>query len=173
MRNRKQARVSRVLAIMLLGTLVNAANAQTAGALFTRGQRVATLRSGVGYAFDNTYLIVGGGLGFYPLDGLNVMLDFEYWGGASPTIYRITPQLNYIFQKVQTVKPYVGTYYRYSSYEGLDDVNSVGLRAGAGVVRGRTLVGLGVVYDVALDAETSQHEDHSTVYPEVFVSIGF
>jgi hypothetical protein len=41
---------------------------------------------------SDRYLVMGAGLGYYVIDGLELGLDFEHWFGADPEVTRISPE---------------------------------------------------------------------------------
>lgn len=140
---------------------------------FKKGDTRLSLVGGSGQAFDQTYFILGAGLGFYVWDELEVGLDFEVWMGDDPGIYKISPQIRYVFPVALPLKPYVGTFYRRTFYEGLDDLSSIGVRAGVySMIAGNAYFGFGLVYDQLLDCDRELYEC-TDIYPEIVLSIAF
>src|SRR3954471_13587303 len=133
---------------------------------------IATARTG--YAFDESYLVLGLGASYYLFDGFNVGLFFESWTGSNPKMTKITPSVQYVFYQVQHVKPYVGAFYRRTSISGLDDLDSFGGRAGADVRRGRTAyLGLGAVYESYIDCNTGTYRKCNSTYGEASLTFAF
>lgn len=150
------------------------ATAQSVAGTFAKGRTHFVVSAGTGYAFDETYLILGIGASYYVADGLNVGLFLESWSGSDPTMTKITPSVQYVFYQVQPVKPYVGAFYRRTSIEGLEDLDSVGGRAGAYFQAGRNAyIGVGAVYESYLDCSTSVYRKCDSTYAEVSFTFAF
>ena len=130
---------------------------------------------GTGSSSADTYLILGGGVGYYLVDGLELGLDYEAWIGGDPVMHRLSPGIKYVLHFVPTIKPYVGAFYRHTFVNDYDDLNYVGARAGLyySPPRGRVYVGGGAVYERLLDCSDGGWVDCDTVYPELFVGISF
>ena len=96
-------------AAIALCTLSSPAAAQEVAGVFSKGRTHFIVSGGTGYAFDESYFVLGLGASYYLIDGLNVGLHIESWSGADPGMTKITPSVNYVFHQVRTVKPYVGS----------------------------------------------------------------
>jgi hypothetical protein len=141
---------------------------------FSRGSVRLTLLVGVGSTITDEYLILGGGLGYFVVNGLEVGLDYEAWFLASPVMHRVSPETRYVFHMVPVIKPYVGVFYRHTFItEGYDDMDHVGARGGLFYVPegGRLFVGGGAVYERLLDCTSGALVDCDAVYPEIFFGI--
>jgi hypothetical protein len=89
-------------------------------------------------------------------------------------MYKITPSLTYVFYQAQTLKPYVGGFYRRTNVDGLPDIDSVGGRGGAYFQAGRnTFIGFGVVYESYLDCSRAVYRSCDSTYPELSFTIAF
>ncbi len=162
-----------ILFAVLLIPIVAHAFVQAEKNVFRKGDTRLSLVGGSGQAFDQTYFILGAGLGYYVVDKLEVGLDFEVWIGDDPGIYRVSPQIRYVVPVDSSLKPYVGTFYRRTFYEGLDDLSSVGARAGVySIISGNAYFGFGLVYDQLLDCDRNIY-DCTDTYPEIVLSIAF
>jgi len=149
------------------------AAAQVAGA-FSAGRTELSITGGSGYAFNDSYLILGVGAGFYVVDGLNVGLGGQYWFGGDRNIYNITPSVEYVFYQVSTVKPYLGAFYRRTYIEGLPNLDSTGLRAGFYVQSGsRNYFGFGLVHQEFMDCNTNTYVKCDSNYLEVSFKFTF
>jgi hypothetical protein len=145
-----------------------------AGTSFGEGRVQLQLFGGGGSAFSQTYFVLGAGAKYYVLPGLGLGLNFESWLGNTPRIYKLTPNVQYVFTQVPSVNPYVGVFFRHTFIEKLSDLNSAGARAGAYLPMGRNVhVGLGGVYERYLDCSESTYRSCSDFYPEISVSISF
>jgi hypothetical protein len=152
------------------------ATAQSVGVAggFSKGKTHLVATAGTGYAFDESYLVLGLGASYYLFDGFNVGLFYESWTGSNPKLTKITPSVQYVFYQVQHVKPYVGAFYRRTSISGLDDLDSAGGRAGAYLQVGRNAyLGLGAVYESYIDCNTATYRKCNSTYGEASLTFAF
>jgi len=141
---------------------------------FAKGSIRLTLLIGTASTVDDNYLILGGGLGYFLINGLEVGLDYEAWLFAEPVMHRLSPETKYIFHMVPVIKPYVGVFYRRTFItQGFEDVNHVGARGGILFFPkgGRMFVGGGAVYERLLDCEDNEFLDCDEVYPEIVFGV--
>lgn len=126
----------------------------------------------IGGASNQSWFILGVGLGAFVLDGLEVHADSTFWIG-DPFLATLTPGVRYVFWMVPTVKPYVGTFFRHYFVTGvLEDSNSLGGRAGINIMMSeRAYVGGGVIYEHFLDDALFTNADQ--VYPEITIAVAF
>jgi hypothetical protein len=147
--------------------------AEVAGA-FGKGKTQIAITGGSGYAFDESYLVLGLGVNYYLMDGLNVGLFLESWSGASPSMYNVTPSVQYVFYQVPVVKPYVGGFVRRSYIDGLPDIDSAGARAGVYIASGRNaFIGIGAVYESYIDCNKAIYVSCDDTYPELSLTFTF
>jgi hypothetical protein len=150
-----------------------AADVDVAG-VFSRGRTSLVVSGGTGYAFDQTYFVLGLGVNYYVLDGLSVGLALESWTGSDPHVTKVTPSVQYVFHRVPVVKPYIGAFYRRTYVSDLPDINSAGGRAGVYLATGRNAyVGAGAVYESYLDCNTAIYRSCTNTYPELSFTIAF
>jgi len=150
------------------------AQAGTSAGIFHKGSGRLSIVLGSGSGFNDTYTILGIGAGYYVADGLELGLNVESWMGGDPDIYRISPEIRYVFHSAQTAKPYLGAFYRRTFIDQFDDLDTVGARAGVFFMQGRgAYIGAGVVYDVYLDCEETIYTSCSDTYPEFLFAITF
>ncbi|HEX5099347.1 MAG TPA: hypothetical protein VFV94_07590 [Polyangiaceae bacterium] len=143
---------------------------------FSRGSVRLSLLIGTGYTPTDNYLILGGGVGYYLLDGLELGVDYEAWFLAEPVMHRLSPGLRYVFHMIPVIKPYVGGFYRHTFVgNNIDDLDYLGARLGVYYVppNGGVYVGGGAVYEHLLDCTNGAFVDCDSVYPEIFVGISF
>jgi hypothetical protein len=141
---------------------------------FSKGSIRLTLLVGTGSTYRDTYLIIGGGPGYFLFDGFEIGLDYEAWILAEPVMHRVSPETRYVFHMVPVIKPYVGVFYRHTFVTGgYDDYDQVGARGGLFYVPqgGRMYLGGGAVYDRLLDCESTALVDCDEVYPEIFFGV--
>jgi len=165
------------LAVLLFSALLvfRAASADAAGRdPFSAGSSRLTVIVGNGYAFDNSYLIIGVGAAYFVADGLDLGLDLESWTGSSPGITKISPRLDYVFNTGGPLRPYAGVFYRRTMISGLNDLDSIGGRAGLYFISGKGIyVGAGLVYESYLSCQTSVYSSCEDTYPEFVVAFSF
>lgn len=162
-----------VLAVAACAFTLPAA-AQTVAGAFSKGSTHFIVSGGTGYAFDETYFVLGLGANYYLMDGLSAGLQLESWSGSSPGMTKITPSLQYVFHKVPHVKPYLGAFYRRTYFDNLPDLDSAGGRAGAYFQAGRNMfIGAGVVYESYLDCNTTTYRKCDGTYGELSFTVAF
>jgi hypothetical protein len=155
-------------------TLAAPAGAQSVGGGFSKGRTHFGITAGTGYAFDESYFVLGLGASYFLMDGLSVGLGLEFWTGSDPKLTKITPSVQYVFYQVQTIKPYVGAFYRRTDIADRADLNSVGARAGAYIPAGRNAyLGLGAVYESYLDCNDGIYRKCDSTYAEISLSFAF
>jgi hypothetical protein len=171
------------LAVLIIGIGIgNSALAATVGtggvgAAFSKNSISLGVFVGSGRAFDDDYTILGVGAGYYLAEGLELGLDLQRWYSGEPAITKVSPQIRYVFTRAQPVKPYVGAFYRRTSFDDfdgmeIDDQDSYGYRAGAYFSRNnRVYIGAGFVYEEYEDC--SRVTDCSTTSPEILFTVSF
>lgn len=153
----------RLLAIVLATFFVPAHAAP-----FKQGDMSFSLLLGSGQAFNDNYSIFGMGIGYYVVDGLRLGLEAESWTGGDISINKYSPQIQYVMAREEKLKPYIGAFYRKTSIEGFDDLNSAGGRAGIYLSsRGNYYISVGVVHESYLSCNESIYVSCSDTYPEI------
>jgi len=174
--NKKLAAIT-VAAIATLASTPPATAADVSGSVggaFSKGRTHVLITAGNGYAFDESYLVLGLGVNYYLIDGLNVGLSLESWTGSDPKMIKVTPSMTYVFHQNPKVNPYVGGFYRRAYVDGLPDINSVGARAGVYLTAGRNAYfGIGAVYESYIDCNSSVYRSCNDTYPELSFTIAF
>ena len=168
-------KIHRILftAACLIGIVAPAAAADVAG-VFSKGRTHFSVVAGNGYAFNESYFVLGIGASYYLIDGLDVGLHVETWSGGDPTMTKVTPSVQYVFYQMPRVKPYVGAFYRRAYIENYQDLDSAGGRAGVYFAAGsNTFFGAGAVYESYLDCDKSVYRDCSDTYGEVTLTFAF
>lgn len=157
--------ISLPVALLLLFS-IGPASVQ-AGA-FDKGSTSATLVLGSGQLFREDYLIIGGGVGHYFINGLELGLDVTAWTGGDPSIYEVTPKLTYVIDNPSDVKPYFGAFFNRTFIESLEDSDSYGYRLGFYSPFGRNnYVGIGLVYTDLQDCTETVFVSCSDTYTEL------
>ena len=138
---------------------------------FDKGKMNVSLVVGAGSAFNENYTIVGAGLDYFVLHGLQLGVDAQAWLGGDRSIYKISPQARYVLDTGTSLKPYIGAFYRKTYIENLDDLESVGGRAGVYLrTDGRYSLSAGVVFENYLDCNDTVFNNCSETYPELVFS---
>jgi len=139
---------------------------------FGQGSTNISVLLASGRAFSQNYTVVGVGAGYFVTNGLELGLEVEAWLSGDPNIYKVTPNLRYVFNVGGQIKPYVGAFYRRVYIQGYPDLDSWGGRAGAFIAAGtNSYVGVGVVYSELRDCNTQIYQTCSDTYPEF--TLGF
>jgi len=150
-----------------------AAPPQDAG-MFTQGRKRVSVVAGWAHSFDDDYLLLGIGAGYFIRNGIDVGLDFEGWFLGDPSIYKLSPRVDYVLWKMQRVKPYAGAFYRWNFVGGgFEDQKSLGGRVGAFYKGDRGgMAGAGVVYERYINLD-SRLGSSDVFYPEFFFAVSF
>jgi hypothetical protein len=140
---------------------------------FARGNIRLSLLIGTGWTATDEYLILGAGVGYFLVDGLELGLDYEAWLFGSPVLNRLSPGIKYVFHMVPVLKPYVGGFYRHTFVNGYEDLNYLGARAGLFLMPkpSGSYFGAGAVYEHLLNCSGNGWVDCDNVYPEIFIGI--
>ena len=147
------------------------------GTAFSKNSTTVGIVAGSGSAFNDNYIILGVGLGYYVARGLELGVDIQHWFSGEPSITKVSPQIRYVFTQAKKVKPYVGAFYRrtyFGDINGIDlgDEDSFGYRAGAYFTsNNRVYIGGGIVYEEYADCRA--FTDCSTTYPEILFTVSF
>ena len=168
-----------LLAFLGVSNITLAASVGTGGisTAFSKNSTSVGVIVGSGSAFNDNYIILGVGVGYYVLQGLEIGLDVQHWFSGDPSITKVSPQIRYVFTQPKVIKPYIGAFYRrtyFGDFKGIsiDDQDSFGYRAGAFfTTNSRVYIGAGVVYEDYTDCDPSY--DCSTTYPEILFTVSF
>ena len=147
---------------------------------FARGRSRFSLSGGSVGQFGNSYIVIGGGYGYFIANGLELGLDVAFYFGDDPSITTVSPNVRYVIWQLGAVKPYLGAFAQrqfMGEYRGidLDDIDSVGARGGVMVATGNSFFTGGVAYAKVLDCGgNDQIElDCERVYPEFGFGLSF
>ena len=151
-----------------LALMLSLSFASVSAAPFAKGDIGVSVVVGSGQAFNDNYTIVGAGVGYYIMDGLKLGVHAQTWLGGDVSINKVSPQLQYVFSREEKLKPYVGAFYRKTSIEGFEDLDSAGGRAGVILSqRGGYYLSIGVVYENYLSCDETIYVSCSDTYPEL------
>lgn len=178
---------TRVLAIPLAASLVTASllttvlltvfwptSAAAQGGPFSQGtvrlSGSASARSG----FGGGDFQLGIGLGYYPIDGLELGLDARTWLGSDYSVHELEPSATYVFAVSDQFNPYVGVLYRRTFLDGPDDLTAYGARGGFYLQQSRNMhIRAGVAGIWYRDCDAAFITNCSQYYPEVTVGFSF
>jgi len=159
---------------VLLGMILFVSSTDSYAEPFTKGSKRFSIMAGSGTTFSSNYMIVGLGAGYYAANGLELGLDGEAWLGGDPDIYKVSPQVTYVVPATSHIRPYIGTFYRRIFIDGLDDLDTAGVRAGVYIMPGGNwFVGIGAVYESYLNRDDEIHSSSDDLYPEITISFSF
>ena len=142
---------------------------------FSRRSVRVSITLGLGSTSLQSYVIVGGGVGYYVVDGLEIGADYEAWLLDTPVLHRVTPEMRYVLQLTRDMKPYLGVFYRHTFVVGHDDFDGLGARIGAyyAPASARAYFGGGLVYEHVLDCSHDAFVSCDATYPEAFLGTSF
>ena len=173
------SKIAVLLVFLGVSNITLAASVGTGGisTAFSKNSTSVGVIVGSGSAFNDNYIILGVGVGYYVVKGLEIGIDVQHWFSGDPSITKVSPQIRYVFTQPKVIKPYVGAFYRRTYFGDLngrpiDDQDSFGYRAGAFFsTNNRVYIGGGIVYEEYKDCDPSY--DCSTTYPEILFMVSF
>ncbi len=139
---------------------------------FDRGKLGVGIYGGSQTTLGHRYFAIGGSVGYFVLDGVEVGLGALHQFGGGPSISKLTPSLRYVAQPLvghSPVIPYAGVFYNHWFIgDDISDVDTLGTRGGLLMVSGKLILGLGVVFEkIVSTCET----DCTAVYPDFTISL--
>ncbi len=152
---------------LLLGLLLLAAPASAKP--FEQGSMSIGLAGGA----SNDHVIIGGGFGYFVVDGLELNLGTQVWFIGDPTITVLQPGVRYVLHFVPRVKPYVRGFFKHAFIgDGLEDADYVGVGGGILTAIGRNAhLALGLIYEKEIDCRFEEEEDCVAIIPELGISL--
>lgn len=119
------------------------------------------------------YTILGASADYFVIDDLSVGIGYTGWFGSSPTISQLTIPLNYYIPLDKKLRPYIGTFYRYTFIgKPYEDYSSFGAKAGVSMqVSKKAYLGAGWVQEYYDNC--SNFKDCSAGYLEVSLIFSF
>ncbi|HEY4175181.1 MAG TPA: hypothetical protein VGM90_00045 [Kofleriaceae bacterium] len=142
---------------------------------FDQGRFGISLGGGTSSNFGERYTAIGGGVGYYVLDGLQIGLSFIEEFGSGPNLFKLSPNVQYVAQPLVykwPLVPYVGAFFNHWFVgDNIADVNTVGGRLGLLYVgESRVVIGGGI----AVERIVSQcDKDCTDVYPDFVIALSF
>jgi hypothetical protein len=154
------------------------AQAQVGGvSAFDQGRVRLSLGAGTSGYFGNRYIVLGVGVGYYLVKGLELAVDSQVLLGGDPFLAQVSPGVRYVFwQTGGPVMPYIGGFYRhlFINSDLIDDIDSLGGRAGIFYTVGRGgYFGIGVAVEQLLNCDEDLFDTCTDIYPELAFSLSF
>ncbi|HEY7771625.1 MAG TPA: hypothetical protein VIC26_00475 [Marinagarivorans sp.] len=141
---------------------------------FDAGSRRFSLVAGSASALNDTYTVIGLGVGYYPVDGLELGIESNLWLGGDYDIYELSPSVTYVFTQLEAFKPYVGVLYRETFIEKQENLSAVGGRVGVVIQQGGNVsFRAGVVVVNYQDCQSLRKDDCTEVTPEFSLGVAF
>jgi hypothetical protein len=141
---------------------------------FEDGTSGLSISLGAGKQLDRGYTVLSGRYGYYVVREFEASLAFEAWRGNDPAIYKVVPELRYVYSQAAPIKPYFGIFLARTFYDGLPDRNSFGGKTGGYLTLNRGAhLGLGVVYERIEGCNEGTYRKCRQLYPEVAVHFTF
>ncbi len=145
-----------------------------ANSLFMQNTQHLSFNLGFSDSLNKDYVGFGVGYRYFPLDGVELGLDFDLLLGNDPIIYRVSPEIRYVFYPMKTFIPYVGALYQYNYIVNFENKGGFGARAGFYTPFGdRTYIGYGLSVGELRQCEKSVYGDCSTIQAEFLLSLRF
>ena len=141
---------------------------------FDQGSSSISISLGAGKQLDQDYTVLAGRYGYYFVREFEGSLTIEAWRGNDPAIYKIVPELRYVYARMFPIKPYVGLFISRTLYQGLTDRNTYGAKIGAYfTLNPNAHLAIGAVTERIESCDTSVYRDCRQVYPEVGLHFTF
>ena len=139
---------------------------------FEQGKIHLSIGGGTVSSGSDTGIVIGGGIGYMILDGLELGLDSDYWTGIEPGRFTLSPQARYWLDLGFSLFPYVGTFFSHSFVDSpYEDLQSYGFRGGAAWLSGR---GLYLTFGWAAEKYIKgSYEKDWINYPEIAFGLSF
>lgn len=164
----------RLLKVLIASLILVLPGISSAQGLFDKGTKRVSVIAGAGRSFNEDYLILGVGAGYYVANGLELGINWQSWLGGDPSINQITPEVTYVFRNKSNFDPYLGGLYRWTFISGLDDLTAWGGRAGVYITTGqRSFIGIGGVILNYNNCTESIYSSCSDTYPEFLFGFSF
>ncbi len=154
--------------------LAAAASAQAQS--FARGATSLALMVGAAEQLQRNYTLISARAGYYFVDDVEASVALDAWFGNDPRIYKLTPELRYVYSAPRNVKPYVAGFVARSFYQGgaVPDADSYGARAGAYFpLSRRSFLGLGLVHERFSNCDAQVYGDCRQTFSELSLHFVF
>lgn len=161
--------------LFLAAILLAAALPATAQYYGRGGDSTVSVSLGQSEQFGQDYTVLSGRYGRFFVPQFEASIGMEFWRGASPSIYKVVPELRYVSAAGQTFKPYAAVFVSRTFYS--NDVashNSFGVRGGMYyVMDNSTYLGFGLVHERQESCDRTVMSDCNQTKPEVTLHFRF
>jgi len=145
-----------------------------ANSYFMQHTQHLSFNLGFSDSLSKDYVGFGVGYRYFPFDGVEVGLDFDLLLGNEPIIYRVSPEVSYVFYSLKTFVPYVGAFYEYNYIVNMENKGGFGARAGFYTpVGNRSYIGYGLSAGELRQCEKAIYGDCSVIQAEFKFSLIF
>ncbi|MBT6434603.1 MAG: hypothetical protein HOK28_16000 [Deltaproteobacteria bacterium] len=159
-----------------IGIIMGLGAAPAHAGYFEEGTTRASLGFGTGSFGVERYFILGPGVGFFVMDGLELELGAEIWLGADPSLFVLSPGVRYTVTQLGEFMPYVGGFYKHAFIKGVDDKDILGARLGISWDLAANLIASGGAvfeYDLGCESIPELNVKCSRWLPEVGLALLF
>lgn len=115
---------------MAMAVFLSMGSTPASAGYFEEGTKRVSLGFGTGSFGVERYFILGPGVGFFVMDGLELELGAEVWFGGDPSLFILSPGVRYTVTQLGEFMPYLGAFYKHAFIKGVDDKDSLGARLG-------------------------------------------
>lgn len=161
---------------IVIGLLIGLGPLPAQAGYFDEGTTRASLGFGTGSFGVERYFILGPGIGFFVMDGLELELGAELWFAGDPSLFILSPGVRYTVTQLGDFMPYVGGFYKHAFIKGLDDKDSLGGRLGISWDLAPNVIASGGAvfeYDLGCESVPEFNVRCSRWIPEVGLSLIF
>ena len=162
----------RPLAILMF-TVLLFGSAVPAGAV-EEGASSLSLSLSPGRQLDRTYTVLSGRYGYYFVRDFEGSIGLEAWRGNTPEIYKVVPELRYVYSANPRAMPYAAVFLTRTFYDGLPDRYTYGGRIGFYFTLNRgSRLGVGIVHERIESCDPGTYRECRQNYPEVGLHFTF
>lgn len=142
---------------------------------FEKGESSVALAIGSGQQLGRDYTVIAGRYGYFFVKEFEASMGLELWRGNSPEIYKIIPELRYIYSAPQTVKPYAALFVGFTNFSGaVADRTSYGAKAGVYLkLNPSAYLGLGLVHERIEGCDPATYSNCQYTHPEASLNFTF
>lgn len=135
---------------------------------FEEGSSTIAVSLGAGRQLDQDYTVISGRYGYFFVRDFEASFTFEAWRGNDPAIYKLVPELRYVYARRFPIKPYVGAFLSRTLYQGRSDRNTYGGKIGAYfTINPNAHLSIGAVYERIESCNSSTYGECRQTYPEM------
>ena len=161
------------IAILYIAAAILTINAD-ASPLFRQNNHHVAFNLGFVDALQREYVGFGMGYRYFPIDGVEIGMDFDLLLGNNPLIYTVSPEIRYVFYPLKTFVPYVGAYYQYNYINNMENRGGLGARAGFYTPLGpQVYIAYGVSLGELTQCNDTEYGDCSPARIELSIALSF